>query len=204
MGDSIDAAFDDGILTEEEEKSLLAIVNYLGFSQDELNENDAHKKLVKGSILRSVMVDGEIPNKVGVEGQLPFNFQKSEQLIWLEHDVKYYETKVKTRYVGGSRGVSIRIVKGVYFRTGSFKGERVQNHETNHVDTGLLVITNKHIYFGGDLKSFRVPFSKIVSFMPYSDGFGIQKDAATAKPQIFRTGEGWFIYNLLSNISNIS
>ena len=29
-----------------------------------------------------------------------------------------------------------------------------------------------------------------------ADGFGIMRDAQTAKPQAFQTGDGWFPYNL--------
>lgn len=67
----------------------------------------------------------------------------------------------------------------------------------------MIAITNKHIYFGGYTKNFRVNFNKIVAFTPYSDGFGIQRDAQTAKPQTFVTGDSRFIYNLISNISNL-
>lgn len=33
--------------------------------------------------------------------------------------------------------------------------------------------------------------------MPYSDAIGIQRDAMTAQPQIFKLEDGWFAYNLL-------
>jgi hypothetical protein len=48
-----------------------------------------------------------------------------------------------------------------------------------------------------------VAYSKIVAFEPYSDGFGIQRDAATALPQTFVTGDGWFAYNLVTNLAQI-
>ena len=35
-----------------------------------------------------------------------------------------------------------------------------------------------------------------MSFDPYEDGFGIMRDAQTAKPQTFRTGDGWFACNM--------
>ena len=35
-----------------------------------------------------------------------------------------------------------------------------------------------------------VRYDKIVNFDPYDDGFGIMKDNQTAKPQVFRTGDG--------------
>jgi hypothetical protein len=59
------------------------------------------------------------------------------------------------------------------------------------------------VYFASSLKSFRVRYEKIVAFTPYSDGIGIQRDATTAKPQAFLTGDGWFVYNLVTNVANL-
>ena len=60
----------------------------------------------------------------------------------------------------------------------------------------MLGLTTKHIYFAGRRKRFRVRYDKIVAFEPLSDGFGIMRDAQTARPQTFRTGDRWFAYNL--------
>tara|TARA_R110000868_G_scaffold189695_2_gene433077 strand:+ start:122429 stop:122581 length:153 start_codon:yes stop_codon:yes gene_type:complete len=49
----------------------------------------------------------------------------------------------------------------------------------------------------------RIKLDKIVSFQPYDDGLGVQRDAATAKPQSFITGDGWFIYNLVMNVAKL-
>ena len=43
----------------------------------------------------------------------------------------------------------------------------------------------------------------IVAFEPYEDGFGIMRDAQTAKPQTFVTGDGWFVYNLATNLAQM-
>jgi hypothetical protein len=149
-------------------------------------------------------MNGQFPHRVRVQDDLPFNFQKNEQLIWLFTGVDYLEDKTRTEYVGRSRGVSIRIAKGVYYRVGDFRGQLVTRTERVHGDMGSLAVTNKHIYFAGLQKSLRVRHDKIVSFIPFSDGIGIVRDAATAKPQIFVTGDGWFTYNLLMNVSQLS
>ena len=94
-------------------------------------------------------------------------------------------------------------MKGVYYRTGSFRGHPVETTQTKLVATGLLGVTTKHIYFAGDRTSFRIPYGKVVSFTPFSDGIGVMKDAASARPQTFDTGEGWFIYNLVMNLSQM-
>ena len=42
---------------------------------------------------------------------------------------------------------------------------------------------------------------RTISLNRYEDGLGIMRDAQTAKPQTFRTGDGWFAYNLAVNLA---
>lgn len=194
---------EDGNLEIQEESQLTSFAEHFALTQEDLDKNGAYTKFVRGAVLRELM-EGKIPKRCQPIGALPFNFQRSETLIWIFSNVAYYEDKTRRRYVGGSQGVSFRIAKGLYYRVGSFRGHPVETTERVHVDTGILAVTTKHIYFHGSTKSFRVRFDKIVSFTPYSDGIGIQRDASTAKPQVFVTGDGWFTYNLLVNIVNIT
>lgn len=199
---AVELAFDDGLLSEQEETALSELQEHFGLSQQTLDRTGSYSKLVKGAVLRDIM-DGKLPERVKVDGSLPFNLQKTEKVVWVFQDVDYYEEKTRTRYVGGSQGVGIRIAKGLYYRTGAFKGERVQTSETIHADTGLLGVTNKHIYFAGPSKKFRINYNKIVAFEPFSDGIGVQRDAQTAKPQSFSTGDGWFTYNLITSLAQM-
>ena len=199
---AVDQAFDDGVLEIEEETNLMDLGNHFSLSKLDLDENGAYTKLVQGGVLRDIL-EGIIPKRVKIEGDLPFNFQKTEKLIWLFRNVDYYEQRKRTKYVGGSQGVSIRLAKGVYYRTSAFKGERVETSETVHADTGLFAVTDRYIYFSGDIKKFRIKFDKIIEIEPYRNGIGIQRDAASAKPQSFVTGDGWFIYNLITNVANL-
>ena len=68
--------------------------------------------------------------------------------------------------------------------------------ETVHADKGVLGLTTKYIHFAGSRKRSRVRCDRILAFDPYKDGFGIMRDAQTAKPQAFRTKGGWFVANL--------
>lgn len=86
---------------------------------------------------------------------------------------------------------------------GAFRGSPVETTECIHIDTGLFAVTTKQVYFAGHSKSLRIRHDQIVSFIPYSEGIGLQRDATTAKPQIFVTGDGWFTDNLLSNVTNL-
>ncbi len=103
--------------------------------------------------------------------------------------------------MGGSHGVSVKIMKGVYYRTSAFKGRPVETSSLDLMDVGKLGITTKYIYFVGSKKSFRVPYKKVVNFVPYSDGIGLFRDAANAKQQVFKSGDGWFLFNLVANLA---
>ena len=82
--------------------------------------------------------------------------------------------------------------------------EQTQEWEkTVHAGTGMLGLTTKHLYFAGARKKFRVRYDKIVASGPHEDGFGIMRDAQTAKPQALRTGDGWSAYNLAANLAQI-
>lgn len=199
---AIEQAFEDGVLSKQEEDKLGDIIENFEFNKNSLNTDPAYMKLVKGAILRDIL-EGKIPERVSISGNLPFNFQKSEKIIWVFQNVKYYEMRTYKQYVGGYQGASIRIAKGLYYKVGSFRGNPVETNKMIQIDTGTLAITDSYIYFGGPLKSFRIKYDKIVTFEPYSDGLGIQRDAQTAKPQIFVTGDGWFTSNLIMNIAKM-
>lgn len=199
---SVERAFEDGILSKDEEDKIKRLANHLSLNQDELNQRGWFYRLIHGAVLRDLM-EGRVPDRLNINFSLPFNFMKSEELVWLFQNVPYYESVTRTRYTGGHQGVGIRLMKGVYYRTGGFRGERIQTQETQHVDTGLFAVTTKHLYFAGNYKSFRIKYDKIVTFQPFDDGIGIQRDAASAKPQLFHTGDGWFTYNLLMNVRNL-
>ena len=91
----------------------------------------------------------------------------------------------------------------LYYRPSTFRSRAVEWEETVHQDTGLLGFTTKHLYFSGAKKKFRIRYDKIVDFEPFSDGFEIMRDAQSAKPQAFKTGDGWFAYNLAVNLAQM-
>lgn len=200
--DSVEKFLEDGILDTSEEKRLVEFKERFSLSQNELNQNGALTKITKAAVLRDIL-NGTIPQRLSIDGSIPINFQKDEQIIWAFSGSEYLEDKVRRQFVGRSQGVSFRVMKGVYYRVGEFKGQAIERTERVHIDTGWMVITNKNIYFAGSRKSTRIPYTKIVSFEPFSDGVGIMRDAATAKPQIFVTGDGWFTYNVVTNVARL-
>ncbi len=135
----------------------------------------------------------EVPQRQNINGNGPFNLLKSEQLVWVIDGVTYLETLTRRERQGASHWVSIRVVRGLYYSPRQFRSRSIEWEETVHAGTGMLGLTTKHVYFAGRRKRFRVRYDKIVAF--------VIRDAQTAKPQSFVTGDGWFAYNLAANLA---
>ncbi len=197
---AVEGSLEDGVLSLDEENSLLLYMRRFKLSQSDLNASGGYTNMIKSATIREA-AEGLVPDRLNLETRPPFNLMKSEQLVWLIDDVDYYEVKTRRERRGASHGVSIRIARGVYYSPRSFRSRTVEWEETVHEDSGLLGVTSKHIYFHGPRKRFRIRYDRIVSFEPYEDGIGVMRDAQTAKPQNFLTGDGWFIYNLVTNLA---
>lgn len=198
----INKSLEDGPISPEKETRLVKFQKQFGLEQEVLDRNGVLTRFTKSAVIRDLL-DGKIPERLNLSGSLPINFQKDEQIVWVFSPVKYLEDKIQREYVGGSQGMSFRVMKGVYYRVGAFKGHSVDHQERVLVAIGILAITNKHIYFYSERKSFKIPYTKIVSFEPMNDGIGIMKDSANAKLQTFITEDGWFTNNLISNLAKL-
>ena len=194
---AIESFLEDGIITSEEEKKIETFKTH--FSNNSLDQRESFQKVVKSLIIRDVLED-KVPTRVKIATDLPFLMQKDETVIWLFMSVECYEQRTKITYEGRSQGVSVRIASGLYYRTGSFKGNPVASEQAVLLGSGMLALTNKNLYFGSSSKTFKTPYNKLISITPYSDGIGLQKDGVSAKPQIFKPLDGWFAYNLISNL----
>ena len=199
---AVEDALGDAMLSLQEEQRLTGYMQQFGLTQAELEARGAFSRLVKSAVLRDLF-EGKVPQRVSFASGLGVNLQKSEQPIWVFRNTQYYEDKIRRATVGRTQGVSVRVMKGVYYRVGGFKGRPVEKQERIYVGDGHLVVTTKNIYFAGSTKAVRIPFDKIVAFEPYDNGFGLTMDSASALPQTFITGDGWFSFNLVSNIQNL-
>lgn len=194
---AVDAFLDDGLLIEEEERRLVEFAHGNGLEMNALPQFD---RVVKSAALTDLF-NGRLPRRFNLPDNLPVNLQRGENIVWARANTAYLEDRTKREYRGMSHGVSVRIMSGLYYRVGGFKGRPVERTEREHIDDGWLVVTDQNLYFAGARKSVRVPYAKIVTIEPYSDGIAIMRDAATAKPQVFVTDDGWFTYNLVVNLA---
>ena len=199
---AVQGALEDGVISEDEEDALSRYLDYFGIEQAQADRSGALTTLVKAGAIRD-LTEGVIPQRQSIQSRIPFNLMKSEKLVWVFQNVAYLEDVTRREMHGSSRGLTIRVARGIYYRPSTFKSRVVEWDETVRLDTGLMGLTTKHIYFAGDTKRFRVRYDRIVAFEPYSDGIGIMREAQTAKPQTFITNDGWFTYNMATNLAQM-
>lgn len=89
-----------------------------------------------------------------------------------ERAIRISEKKTK-HYEGGSQGISIRVMKGVTYRTGKHKGIPVE--DISYVKTkGLFYVTNKRIIFVSDGQGFEKKFKTLTACVPFSNAIKLQ------------------------------
>lgn len=198
---AVDASLEDGLLTAAEEVALINFAEKNGLMPS-ISQLPAYGLLAKAAQLRD-LGEGKIRSRMTFNGPTGLVLQKNEVLIWAFPGTEYLEDRERREMVGLSHGVSLRLMKGVYYRVGAFKGRPVVRQERISLGTGTLFVTTKHVCFSGPQKSVRIPYSKIVSYEQFSDGIGLMRDTATARPQVFVTNDGWFAFNLINLVSQL-
>ena len=169
------------------------------------------------SKLHAIMSDDESEKmwREDFGSNVEFNLQKTEEMYAHALGATLLEDKVRRERVGGYRGVSVRVARGMYVHAGGTKSRTVETDVKEEMDWGRVGVADRHVYFSGEKKSFRVRLDKIVSIDTEStgsgNGFRIVRDAVTANPQIFmfdnegasEYGEatGFFYANLISWLS---
>lgn len=139
-------------------------------------------------------------------GEPPFIFQRGERLFFCDESVRIYETKTETSYKAGSRGVSVRIAKGLSYRIGNSldlpptdmggtglsyrignsRGKRIQEEVVDFKGIGTVAITTKNLYYLVDDRSVRIPLSKLVSVTQNGNEMELVKEATRPKPITFK------------------
>lgn len=101
-------------------------------------------------------------------GQEPEDHQlvqkKGELVLWTGNAIFHEAGRTPSRYVGGSRGISIPVVAGVRVRVGQFAGSVVPGEAMQiDKDQGLVKLTNQRLIFTGSYESNEWAFSRLLS-----------------------------------------
>ena len=200
LDSAITRYLDDGIIQPDEERAVARFVQFTGLPQQTLNSNRSLERVVQSKVLQEIL-QGRVPAPcITISGNFPFLLAKNENLIWLFRNVTLQMQKVRREMVGRSRGMSFRVCRGVYYRTGGFRGTPVETTYMDRVGTGSVCLTDRHLYFHSPEKALKIPFSKIIALDAYSNGLHVQKEGAREKPMFFEGLDSWFCYNVISNL----
>lgn len=144
----------------------------LGLNQNEIKLSNKNQKDLAYYKLLWEIENGNLPEVLA-----PIILQKNEMAHFVTN-ANLLETKEKiTGYTSSSHGVSIRIARGLSYRVGQAKSKPIRQ-EVTIKHPGQLILTNKRLVFSAQKKGFVAPFNNLVSFDPYSDGMGFQKNNA--------------------------
>jgi hypothetical protein len=127
--------------------------------------------------------NGELP-ALGV----PINLQRGE-ICHAVADTVWMEMRTRTDRINyGGPVASIRICKGLRYRVGSVRVQRITREELTEVDRGRLYLTNKRVIFDGGKKNTAIRLSALLSFTPFADGVVLEKSSGRA-PHLLLTGD---------------
>ena len=184
---------DNGLLSSETEHTIATLLSHYGVTLNDLPQT-THLQLGKGKTLRNLL-EGNVETCFNASN-FPFKFQKTESVIWAWGGMAVSTLKTTNQIVGRSHGFSIRLAKGLYYRTGAFGGQRVTSTGLASLGTLPVAVTSKHLYYGGK----RIRLEKIVAIEPYADGVTIAME--TGRPLCFYTDDPGFFANVLQNAQN--
>lgn len=171
-------AVEDSALTEEEENELNNIQEVLQLSDDVIDMNK--KILARYRLVREIQ-NGNMPS-LQISNIV---LKKGEQVYWSETSSLLEEKVISRYYEGGSSGFSFRVMKGVSYRVGGFRGHPVVETGTVSASDGELILTSKRIIFRGDRKSFATNLDKILDIEFYSNGIRFSENNRS-KPRLIQ------------------
>jgi hypothetical protein len=96
----------------------------------------------------------------------------------------------KTPIIGpgyGGPDLSIKMMKQVYYRSGSADMQRKMNNRFTFIDSGSVYVTQRRIIFEGYKAKTQIQMGKIRSVAPFSDGLVIERN--NRKNLIFRVSK---------------
>ncbi|HEX5234146.1 MAG TPA: hypothetical protein VFW25_02320 [Silvibacterium sp.] len=130
--------------------------------------------------------DGKLPEVVHFSGDLPFNLEDGERVVWVFDNSGFYEDQVVRSSTRNYGGVSLRVAPGVYVHGGqSVRPESKEGFV--HVDQGTLALSDRAVLFQGQHRAIRFRYEDIASFTRSDYGFAICKGSETARQIGFET-----------------
>lgn len=166
---------EDKELSEKEFNVLDKIADSFELTKEDIGFNEKIRPYI---FIYNIKEKNELPEtKLEADG---FNaiLKKGEKIHHADNAILKEIKTVSLGYSGGSRGVSIRIIKGVSYRVGAHRGNIIKEDVWKETSKGALLITNQRLFltpFGG-FKPLSIPLNKILSYQIYENGIEVYKE----------------------------
>ena len=130
------------------------------------------------------MITKFVSGELGKQLSSNILLKKGENLIFEVPGVSFCEERT-VKFKGNTQGFSVRLMKGVSYRFGTFQGG--VEKKVVPLDNGNFTLTNRRLIFSGSTKSVEYPLNKIVSITPLDNGVMINKSGKTKMEYFLNT-----------------
>lgn len=156
--------------------------------------NSNEKSLMSKEIIEKIN-NGQLPEVTIING---INLADEEICHYADTAYTFKDKTVTTGYTGKNSGVSIRIMKGLTYRTGGSRGKAIRETQRT-MYKGILFITSKRVIYSSTNVSFDKHFDKITSLMETKDGVLIQIGSNTYSIIVPTHSEFVKVFNMVKN-----
>jgi tellurite resistance protein len=195
--EAVQKAIADKQVTIDEQDTLEGLAKKLGLESVELALDKSTDETYNYLVFLNALNNGYLPTK----SNSAIVLQRNELAHWEVPANLLISKTVTTGYTGGSRGVSIRVMKGVSYRVGASRSTPIRE-QISIKHPGVLVITSKRVVFCSPTKSFSIPYTQLISFDPYSDGLGLQKGNSSYLLSLANNRSAEVTFKMLTNAIN--
>ncbi len=163
----------DQRITEDERKSLEAIITYFGL---QLNDIDFDQNTFNKYYALALIDQGILPTIEKGRHDLTILFKDGELLHYGQSAMLRKVKRVTTRIKYAGFTTSIKIMRGLRYHTGSLRVGTDTTEILADEDKGGFYLTNQRVVFIGSRKHFSLPYGKIGSFELKADGLYIFRE----------------------------
>ena len=158
-----------------------------------IEKNTNSKSLMSTEILNMIK-NGQLPTIICTN----INLTNDEVCHYADIGYTFKDKTITTGYTGKSRGISIRLAKGLTYRTGGSGGKTIREKQRTTY-TGTLYITNKRVIYSSTNECFDKTFDRITSITEVKDGIILQI-GSTSYSIILKTHTEFIkVFNMVKN-----
>ena len=160
----------------------------------ELTGKNTNSKSLMSTETLNMIKNGQLPTIIGTN----INLANDEVCHYADIGYTFKDKTITTGYTGKSSGISIRLMKGLTYRTGGSGGKAIrENQRTTYA--GTLYITNKRVIYSSTNECFDKTFDYITSVTEVNDGIILQIGSTSYSIILNTHTEFVKIFNMVKN-----